>query len=277
MSVVINTNSAASIAANNLAYSNQQLQKSLNKLSSGSKIVNPSDDAGGLAVSMKLTATANREGDLQNNLSDVTSYAQTQDGALQVAGSILDRISQLYTLYQDPTKNSSDLANYNVEFTQLTAELTSLGSQSFNGVALFGATSFTVAATDDLGTAGAVTVSQQALLDTSAGVGSVISTGGTALSSLAQITNLSTITAAIQNVATMRAANGAEQSRLGFASTMLTTNQTNLQSAISNITDVDVAKETTNLAKWNVLVQAGTSMLTQANQSAQTALKLITG
>jgi len=277
MSVVINTNSAASIAANNLAYSNQQLQKSLNKLSSGSKIVNPSDDAGGLAVSMKLSATANREGDLQNNLSDVTSYAQTQDGALQVAGSILDRISQLYTLYQDPTKNSSDLANYNVEFTQLTAELTSLGSQSFNGVALFGATSFTVAATDDLGTAGAVTVSQQALLDTSAGVGSVISTGGTALSSLAQITNLSTITAAIQNVATMRAANGAEQSRLGFASTMLTTNQTNLQSAISNITDVDVAKETTNLAKWNVLVQAGTSMLTQANQSAQTALKLITG
>ena len=75
----------------------------------------------------------------------------------------------------------------------------------------------------------------------------------------------------------MRANNGAEQSRLGFASTMLTTNSTNLQAAISNITDVDVAKETTNLAKWNVLVQAGTSMLTQANQSAQIALKLITG
>jgi flagellin len=75
----------------------------------------------------------------------------------------------------------------------------------------------------------------------------------------------------------MRAVNGAEQSRLSFASTLLTTNQTNLQSAISNITDVDVAQETTNLAKWNVLVQAGTSMLTQANQSADIALKLITG
>ena len=89
--------------------------------------------------------------------------------------------------------------------------------------------------------------------------------------------SLSTITGAIQDVATMRANNGAEQSRLNFASSLLTTNQTNLQSAISNITDVDVATETTGLAKWNVLVQAGTSMLTQANQSAQMALKLITG
>jgi flagellin-like hook-associated protein FlgL len=426
MSVVINTNSAASVAANNLAYSNEQLQKSLNKLSSGSKIVNPSDDAGGLAVSMKLTATANRESDLQTNLSDATSYAQTQDGALQVAGSILDRISQLYTLDQDPTKNSSDLANYNDEFTQLQGELNSLGSQAFNGVSLFGTNNMTVAATDDLGSAGAVTVAQQNLLgstsseafspftdnfanlnnwtDQSFGSGSpsisdpsgtylslnttgddfavaqskqsfsgafdmtftAKSGGGSPLALLVEIGNseigdfngltgtaetirivadgngnatayvngsesntysgvsssgkisllnqnigassiqvsglsmtstastssnvdavataaslgslsLSTITSAIQDVATMRANNGAEQSRLGFASTMLTTNETNLQSAISNITDVDVAKETTNLAKWNVLVQAGTSMLTQANQAAQTALKLITG
>jgi len=274
MSVVINTNIAASIAADNLAYSNEQLETSLNKLSSGSRISNPSVDAGGLAVSMKLTATVNREGDLQNNLSDATSLAQTQDGALQVAGSILDRISQLYTLYQDPTKNTSDLANYNDEFSQLQSELTSLDSQTFNGIALFGSATYTVDATDDLGTSGAVVVSQQNLLDTGVGVGVITATAVSG--SLTNLT-LSDITNAIQNVATMRAENGAEQSRLGFASTMLTTNETNLQSAISNITDVDVAQETTNLAKWNVLVQAGTSMLTQANQSAQNALKLITG
>ncbi len=119
MSVVINSNIAASVAANNLAYSNEMLSESLNKLSSGSKLVNPSDDAGGLAVSMKLTATVNRDADLQNNVSDAVSFAQTQDGALQVAGSILDRISQLETLSQDPTKNTSDVANYNDEFTQL--------------------------------------------------------------------------------------------------------------------------------------------------------------
>src|ERR1700722_14370065 len=166
MSVVINTNSAASIAANNLAYSTAQLQDSLNKLSSGSKIVNPSDDAGGLAVSMKLTATSDRQGELQNNIGDATSYAQTQDGALSVAGSVLDRISELATLYHDPTKNSSDLANYNDEFTQLQSELTAIGDETFNGISLFGSGSLSVATTDDLGLAGAVPVAQQNLLAT---------------------------------------------------------------------------------------------------------------
>jgi len=276
MSVVINSNIAASVASNNLAYSTGQLQKSLNKLSSGSKIVNPSDDAGGLAVSMKLTATVNRETDLQNNISDASSFLQTQDGALQVAGSVLDRMSQLETLYQDPTKNSSDKANYDDEFTQLQSELGNLSSQTFNGVSLFASStgsSLSVYTDDALSSSQAVSVSQAALSDSSTGVGAISSTGVTSLGTSGF--SLSTITDAIQNVATMRAQNGAQQSRLNFASTTLTTNQTNLQSAVSNITDVDVAKETTNLAKWNVLVQAGTSMLSQANQSAQVALKLI--
>jgi len=273
MSVVINTNYAASVAANNLAASTAQLQDSLNKLSSGSKIVNPSDDAGGMAVAMKLTATENRQAALTDNIGDATSLLQTQDGALQVAGSILDRVSQLKTMAQDPTKNSSDLANYDSEFTQLQSELTSLGTQSFNGVSLFGTASTTVDVTDDLSSTSAVSLSGQNITDTATGVGTLTATS---ISSLSQL-SLTNITSAIQNVATMRATNGAEQSRLGFASTLLTTNETNLQSAISNISDVDVAKETTNLAKWNVLVQAGTSMLTQANQSSQVALRLITG
>jgi len=160
MSVVINSNITASLAANNLAYSNQMLQESLTKLSSGSKIVSPADDPGGLAVSMKLSATANRDGDLENNVSDATSLLQTQDGALQVAGSILDRVSQLETLYQDPTKNSSDLANYDDEFTQLQSELTSLTSESFNGVSLFSTgTSLTVYTTEDLSSTSAISVS----------------------------------------------------------------------------------------------------------------------
>jgi flagellin len=127
--------------------------------------------------------------------------------------------------------------------------------------------------TDDLSSSTAVTLSGQALSSSATSIGSINASAVTSLSQLA----IGTITNAIQNVASMRAVNGAEQSRLSFASTLLTTNQTNLQSAISNISDVDVAQETTNLAKWNVLVQAGTSMLTQANQSADIALKLITG
>jgi len=121
--------------------------------------------------------------------------------------------------------------------------------------------------------ASAVTISQQDISNSTTGIGAITDSSVTSLGNI----TLSEITAAIQNVATMRATNGSEQSRLSFAAQLLTTNQTNLNSALSSIEDVDVAKETTNLAKWNVLVQAGTAMLTQANQSAQSALKLITG
>src|SRR5687767_12592828 len=104
MTVVINTNYSATVASNNLAASNTSLQKSLNRLSSGSKIVNPSDDAGGLAVSMKLSAAAKRQGAVASNIGNATSFLQTQDGALKVTGKILDRISELRTLNDDVTK-----------------------------------------------------------------------------------------------------------------------------------------------------------------------------
>jgi flagellin len=271
MSVVINTNYAASVAANNLNYSSQQLTASLNELSSGSKLVNPGDDPGGVAVNMNLTAETDRQTELQTNIGDATSLLQTQDGALQVAGSILDRISQLDTLYQDPTQNSNDQANYDDEFSQLTSELASLSSETFNGVSLFGSASATVDVTDDLSSSTAVTLSGADLNSSASGVGAL--TGLSTLSGLA----ISTVNDAIQNVANLRAVNGAEQSRLGFASTLLTSNKTNLQSAISNISDVNVAEATTSLAKWQVLVQSGTAMLTQADQSAQSTLRLITG
>jgi flagellin len=103
MSVVINTNYSATVASNNLATSNAALQKSLNRLSSGSKIVSPSDDAGGLAVSMKLNAASKRQGAVANNIGNAISYLQTQDGALQVTGKILDRMSELRTFYEDKT------------------------------------------------------------------------------------------------------------------------------------------------------------------------------
>jgi len=270
MSVVINTNTSATIAANNLANSNAMLQNSLNELSSGSKLVNPSADAGGMAVSMKLTAAADRAGAANTNISNTTSYLQTQDGVLQVAGSVMDRISELYTLYQDPTKNASDKDNYDSEFNQLQSELTSLSTESFNGVDLFGSSSLSVQVSED----GSQTVSIAAanLASTGAGVGALVASS---ITSLADISSLSTITDAIQNVATLRATNGAETSRLGFASQVLTNNQTNLEAANSSISDVDVAQESTQLARWNVLVQAGTSMLSQANQSSQVALKLL--
>ena len=275
MSVVINTNYAATMAANNLAYSNSMLQKSLNRLSSGSKIVTPADDAGGLAVSMKLTAAAKRSGAAMTNVGNSVSFLQTQDGALQTVGNVLNRMSELSTLYSDPTKNSSDKANYDAEFTQLQAELTSIAGESFNGVSLFSSSASATALTTQVSEDGTQTValSQTALSNSSStnGIYGVLSGSGTSLSSI----SLSAINTAIQNVATARADNGATQSRLGFANDLLTTNKANLEQANSRITDVDVASESTQLARWNILVQSGTAMLSQANTSSQSALRLL--
>jgi flagellin len=269
MSVVINTNYAATVASNNLAASNSMLQRSLNRLSSGSKIVNPADDAGGLAVSMKLSAAAKRAGATNNNIGNSVSFLQTQDGVLKVAGKVLDRISELKTLYSDPTKNTNDLANYDAEFTQLQSQLSSLTSESFNSVSLFGGSGLSVSVSEDGSTT--VDITAKDLADTTDGVGTISDSG---VSSLSGIT-LTNITDAIQNVATMRANNGAEQSRLGFASEVLTVSKANLEAANSRIIDVDVAEESTQLARWNILVQSGTAMLAQANQSSAVALRLI--
>ena len=269
MSVVINTNYAATVASNNLSASNSALQKSLNRLSSGSKIVNPADDAGGLAVSMKLSAAAKRSGAAASNIGNSVSFLQSQDGVLKVTGKVLDRMSELKTLYTDPTKNNDDLANYDAEFTALQSELTSLTGEKFNGVDLFGSTDLSVKVSEDGGQS--VALEGRDLASSSAGVGALTSSG---VDSLADI-SLTNITDAIQDVATFRAQNGAEQSRLGFAAEVLTVNKANLEAANSRIMDVDVAEESTQLARWNVLVQSGTAMLAQANQSSQVALRLI--
>jgi flagellin len=253
MSVVINTNFAATVAANNLAASNENLQKSLNRLSSGSKIVTPSDDAGGLAVAMKLSAAARRSGAAVTNLGNAVSFLQTQDGVMKVTGKILERMGELATLYTDPTKGTTDKANYNTEFTALSSELTKLAGETFNGIGLFG--SFSVNTTES-------------------GGGAIATTAYTMASGLA-IGSLTGINTAIETLATARSANGAAQSRLGFASEVLTVNKSNLEAANSRIMDVDVASESTQLARWNILVQSGTAMLSQANQSAQSALKLL--
>ncbi len=270
MAVVINTNTTATIASNNLASSNAMLQKSLNRLSSGSKIVNPADDAGGLAVSMKLSAAAKRQGAVNTNISNAMSFLQTQDGALKVTGKILDRMSELKTLNDDVTKSDDDKANYNTEFTALQDQLTAITSEKFNGIALFGSSGLTVNATEDASTSTQISIAGSSDLSSSAsGVGAA--TDATSLGAV----SLDTIKTAIENVATMRAANGAEQSRLGFASELLTVNKANLEAANSRIVDVDVASESTQLARWNTLVQAGTAMLAQANGSSQTALRLL--
>jgi len=274
MSIVINTNTAASAAAINLQNSEASLQKSLSRLSSGSKIVTPSDDPGGLAVSMKLQASINNTQAVQSNVANAISFLQTQDGSLQTAGNILNRMSQLATLYDDVTKSSSDKANYQTEFAQLQDRLKSIDQGTFNGVSLFGASGDTLSVAISADGSQKVTITKPYVADTS--TGKTYNTVETSTAGLASGgISLGQITDAIQEIATFRAQNGAYTSQLNFASQILTTNEQNLESANSQIADVDVASESTNYAKYQILVQSGASMLAQANSQSQIALKLI--
>ena len=284
MSVVINTNSAATSAAYNLSNTNVNLQRSLNRLSSGSRINSAYDDAGGLAVSMKLSASIRRTDATLANVNNAIAFLQTQDGVIKTADKVLSRMSELATLAQDVTKTTTDLSLYNTELDQLKEQLNLMVGEKFNGINLFSAgasatsldattsTMTVVTSHDGVQTVG---ITQVDLNFISYSVGSSGADGmdiGTFANATAAV---ATIQTAIQNLATLRANNGAEQSRLTFAADMLAVNKTNLEAANSRILDVDVADESSKLARYNILQQAGTAMLAQANQSTQSILRLI--
>ena len=274
MPVSINTNSSATLASQNLSKSNALLQKSLQRLSSGSKIASASDDAGGLAVSLRLEASLKRNQSTQSNVANAISFLQTQDGALNAISNILARMAELKTLSLDVTKGDADIQNYFTEFEALQDEFTKVVADTFNGIALFGgasAGSLSVSLTEDGSSSGSMTINQTA---------SGTSTLNAVMSSVTDLTGfkglaVSAITDAISEIAKARATNGAQSSRLQFALDALAANASNIEAANSRIIDVDVASETTRLARNNILVQAGTAMLAQANASSQIALKLL--
>jgi flagellin len=137
MSLVINSNTAATITRNYLNTNQANLKTSLSRLASGSKIVSAADDAGGLAVGNKLSATVNRNTRTQQNVQNAISFVQVQDGALAEASKILDRMSELKTMSLDVTKNATDIANYDTEFNQLQTQLGNIKEEKFNGINLF--------------------------------------------------------------------------------------------------------------------------------------------
>jgi flagellin len=276
--ISINYNGASGAAAYNLANTNVNLQRSLQRLSSGSRINSSFDDAGGLAVSMKMSASIRRTEATQANVGNAIALLQTQDGVLKSADSVLNRMSELATLAQDVTKSTSDLALYSTELTQLKGQLNLMLSEKFNGITLFSAagsagTTLTVVTSHDGGQSVGITQSDLNSLSTT--VGSSATTGMSIASNTGAQNAVTAIQTAIQSLATLRANNGAEQTRLTFASDMLSVNKINLEAANSRIIDVDVASESAQLARFNILQQAGTAMLAQANQSTQSILRLI--
>ena len=311
MPLNINTNTAASSASYFLSKNNASLQKSLTRLSSGSRITQPADDAGGLAVSMKLSGTISRLSGVEKNIDNAISFLQVQDGILNSAGQILDRMAELKALSQDVLKNDSDIANYNAEFRNLQVQLFQMSDTQFNGVSLFGAgtnavfgdttsskdvtVSIFTSATGESGSKVSINKSMllSALTIVSNDLSSVthtnasnagaagsagnftfaVSTSGGAMT-LDKV-SVAVFTQALQNIATLRAENGGSVSRLQFSKDAAVSQRTNLQAANGRIMDVDIASESTALAKYNILVQASASMLSQANTTSNVALMLL--
>ena len=413
--MVINTNVQALQTANNLNTSSNALAKSLSRLSSGSKIIAPSDDAAGLAVSSRLESQLKRLDAAINNVVNAVSFTQTQDGFLKTIDKAFRRMSELAMFAQDSTKSASDLTLYSQEFTQLQDYVSQSVKQTFNSVKLFSATPLAVtidstgttfdmapidlgkteytsslniaqsltnanisniarlsggkiqltvtdaeyakmakggsltlaglttatlqggsSATDisslngtfDIqyafkagslniieldGSAGGTTVlgTPTTFTTTSSATTPVVTTGvtsfveGTTASAGVAITtghltgslatglaaktglditsvpraqaSLTRIRNSIDKLAQDRASLGAVQSRLNFTNEQLTVTKENLSAAISRIADVDVAEEATSYARYQILVQSGTSMLAQANKMPQSALQLLQG
>jgi flagellin-like hook-associated protein FlgL len=387
--ISINVNPAASGAGLNLGKANEALQKSLSRLSSGRRIVTSSDDAGGLAVSMKMAAAQKRTEATAINLRNMVSYLDTQDGAFKVADKTLSRMSELAALSRDVSKNSGDVENYDKEFGNLKLQLLSLSEEKFNGVSLFEGGGLIVPTSEDGSQTASITsatLASDPMMDmmingfhtfeinglkyiaptdadlTAAGgftayqlpggvlspvelTGTFVTTGtptlnvevtdipnvydGDSANGIPPIPSQATATLgddvdisrnstvaldatdldefiliedssgrtirnsnlnyansdeyaflsqeALQQVADMRAQNGAEMARVNFALDLLNINAINLEAANSRIMDVDVAAESSQLARFQILQQAGTAMLAQANTSQQSLVRLLQG
>jgi flagellin len=261
---------AADVTANDLSMSTTKLNKALEELSSGSKITSPADDPAGLAESIDLNARISRTSAANSNVNNAISFAQTQNGFLQQVGSALQRMSELSVDAQDVTKSSSDLADYQKEFSTLATYINNTSNEQFNGVSLFSASALSVTTDGDGNSFSMSGVNLQASAYTTA-------TGSTVSSAANAATAETNINGAITQLATDEATVGANVSRLTQTSNALGVLQTNLTAANSQITDVDVASESTQYAADNILVQSGTAMLAQANSLPQIALKLIGG
>jgi flagellin len=288
---MINTNLQALTSALNLDRNQALLGQSMDRLSSGSAILSPGDNAAGVAEADSLGADGQLLGAASSNVQNAMSYTQVADGNLSSMGDILNRLTQLSTLAQGPMADSSESADYEQEFQALQSQLRSMiggsasqiggtsvadPSGSFNGVTLFGSTAaggLTLETGDSA--ADQLTIPD---IDLQGGAMQAIiqqDSGGSFTLSATQPGAAAAIASAIQQVAGGRATIGGVQSSLNLTASALQVEQQNVASAVSGISDVNVATESTQLAKYNILAQAGASMLYQANQTPQSVLKLL--
>ena len=264
MSLRINSNVEAFNAHRQLVGTSNNVAKSMERLSSGYRINRAADDAAGLAISEKLRGQIRGLSQAQRNAQDGVSLVQTAEGSLNEVHSMLQRVRELAVQFQNGTLSTSDKAAITAEAAQLQSEIDRIGnSADFNGIKLLdgtgGTISFQVGANDgDIISVDTATLSDK--------IGTIDVDGTDAISA---------IDAAIENISSLRGSFGAVQNRLEHTLNNLATYQENLTASESRIRDVDMASEMVEFTKNQILQQAGTSMLAQANQAPQAVLSLL--
>jgi flagellin len=264
MSLRVNTNVEAFNAHRNLESTQMRLSKSMQKLSSGLRINSAADDAAGLAISEKMRSQINGTAQAQRNAMDGISLVQTAEGAYNEMHSILQRVRELAVQAQNSTLSTADQGAIDQEVGQLTAELTRIaGNTQFNGLQILSG-SFTLQVGADAGSGNQIGFSLSSISFT--GIGTANAAGA-----------ISAIDAAITSVSAARSTLGAIQNRLEDTVDNLGVYQENISAAESRIRDVDIASETVNFTKLQILSQSGTAMLAQANSAPNNVLSLLKG
>jgi flagellin len=266
MPMIINSNMNSMTAQRNLATSQSSLSTSMQRLSSGLRVNNASDDAAGLSIATRMDAQVRGINVAIRNANDGISLAQTAEGAVSTTTDILQRMRELAVQAQNASNGTSDRANLDTEYQQLSAEITRVAAATkFNGTAIVG------------GSAGAQVFQIGANNgDTLTLTTTTITTvAGGLTTSAAASTALAAIDTQINTLTTARANYGAAINRLGFAISNLSISGENQSAAKGRIMDADFASETSNLSRAQILQQAGNAMVAQANQQPQQVMALL--
>jgi flagellin len=267
----INTNMNAMIATNQMSKNTALSGKSMEKLSTGLRITKAGDDAAGLAVSEKMRAQIRGMEQADRNVQDGISMVQTQEGALEEAGNIAQRMRELGVQAGNSTLTTEDRTKISTELTQLNEEMGKIADETkFNGKAILD------------GTNGTMTIQAGANQETRVITNINLKTIGTTLSSKVKVGTeteakdlVTALDTALESINDGRSKLGAIQNRLEYTSSNLTTSSENLSAAESRIRDVDVAKEMVNLSKLNILNQASQAMVAQAKQQPESVTQLL--
>jgi flagellin len=322
MTLTVSNNSAVAFASHYLGENQKKLQMSIKKLASGKRIVGGAEDPGTLSVSMKLNAAVTRLAGARNNVQNGISFMEVQDGMLETAGRIINRMAEMKGMATaDPMKSDQDVESYNNEFHDLQQQLHQISQQTFNGSSIFANTvdregaqsdatqtanlvvfkddskshALSIYTSDNGSTGTKISIFKASLLSalaigtTAAKIDTAFNTGQassdseviTFAASVASVAfdldavSMAVFEKALENIAYLRAEGGGSMSRLNFAADSIASYTANMRAALGRIEDVDIALESSNLAKYSILSQASAAMVAQANSSNDVALMLL--